>query len=342
MRALSLTTPAAVALATALALYILRHLAFRVLRGYARVSKTKIDEFVIGSLRAPSIFWCVAIGLHIGLSMSDLPDKYTLYLSKAIDIIVILSISIAVANASGRMLENYIRTSNIPIPPTGLVYGSLKGIILLVGLLVILHVLGISILPLITTLGIGGLAIALALQDTLANLFSGIQMLMEKSIRVGDYIRLEKGEEGYVEDITWRSARIRVAPNNVVIVPNSQLAKSVVTNCSLPDKKMAVSLRIPVSFDADPDEAERILLEEAGRAIGEVPGMLAEPAPIVRFSPGFGEGVLEFSVTCQVESFSSQDIVQHELRKRIFKRLKREGLAVSLPSRTLYLREGKA
>jgi small-conductance mechanosensitive channel len=341
VHALSLTAPAVVALATALALFLLRHLAFRVLRGYARVSKTKIDEFVIGSLRAPSVFWCVAIGLHVGLSMSDLPDKYTLYLSKAIDIIVILSISIAVANASGRMLENYIRTSNIPIPPTGLVYGSLKGIIFLVGLLFILHVLGISILPLITTLGIGGLAIALALQDTLANLFSGIQMLMEKSIRVGDHIRLEKGEEGYVEDITWRSARIRVASNNVVIVPNSQLAKSVVTNYSLPDRKMTISVRVPVSFDADPDEAERMLLEEADRAIGEVPGLLAEPAPLVRFSPGFGEGVLEFSVICQVESFSSQDIVQHELRKRMFKRLKREGLAASLPSRTPYAREGK-
>ena len=341
MHALSLTMPAVVALATALALSLLRYLAFRVLRGYARISKTRIDEFVIGSLRAPSVFWCVAIGLHVGLSMSDLPDKYTLYLSKAIDIIVILSISIAVANASGRMLENYIRTSNIPIPPTGLVYGSLKGIIFLVGLLVILHVLGISILPLITTLGIGGLAIALALQDTLANLFAGIQMLMEKSIRVGDYIRLEKGEEGYVEDITWRSARIRVASNNVVIVPNSQLAKSVVTNYYLPDRKMAISVRVPVSFDADPDEAERILLEEADKAIGEVPGLLAEPAPVVRFSPGFGEGVLEFSVICQVESFSSQYLVAHELRKRMFKRLKREGLAASLPSRTPYAREGK-
>jgi small-conductance mechanosensitive channel len=341
VHALSLTMPAVVALATALALFLLRYLAFRVLRGYARVSKTRIDEFVIGSLRAPSVFWCVAIGLHVGLSMSDLPDKYTLYLSKAIDIIVILSISIAVANASGRMLENYIRTSNIPIPPTGLVYGSLKGIIFLVGLLFILHVLGISILPLITTLGIGGLAIALALQDTLANLFSGIQMLMEKSIRVGDYIRLEKGEEGYVEDITWRSARIRVASNNVVIVPNSQLAKSVVTNYSLPDRKMAISVRVPVSFDADPDEAERILLEEAGKAIGEVPGLLAEPAPVVRFSPGFGEGVLEFSVICQVESFSSQYLAQHELRKRMFKRLKREGLAASLPARIANPRDGR-
>jgi len=166
-------------------------------------------------------------------------------------------------------------------------------------------------------------------------------MLMEKSIRVGDYIRLEKGEEGYVEDITWRSARIRVAPNNVVIVPNSQLAKSVVTNYSLPDQKMAISLRVPVSFDADPDEVERMLLEEADKAIGEVPGLLAEPAPVVRFSPGFGEGVLEFSVICQVESFSSQYIVQHELRKRMFKRLKREGLAASLPSRPLYAREAK-
>jgi small-conductance mechanosensitive channel len=126
-----------------------------------------------------------------------------------------------------------------------------------------------------------------------------------------------------------------------VIVPNSQLAKSVVTNYSLPDRKMTISVRVPVSFDADPDEAERILLEEADKAIGEVPGLLAEPAPVVRFSPGFGEGVLEFSVICQVESFSSQYLAQHELRKRMFKRLKREGLAASLPARIANPRDGR-
>ena len=125
--------------------------------------------------------------------MSDIPDKYAFFFSKAIDIIVIFSITLAAANVFGNMLKSYIQVANIPTPPTGLIYGILKGLIFVMGILVTLHTLGISILPLVTTLGIGGLAVALALQDTLANLFSGIQILMEKSIRVGDYIKVETG-----------------------------------------------------------------------------------------------------------------------------------------------------
>ena len=93
-----------------------------------------------------------------------------------------------------------------------------------------LNAVGVSITPIITALGVGGLAMALALQDTLSNLFAGIHILAEHTIRIGDFIRLETGQEGYVEDISWRTTRIRMLPNNMVIVPNSKLAQSVVVN----------------------------------------------------------------------------------------------------------------
>lgn len=333
--------PSIAAIISMVVLYIIRTLTFTILQRWAQRTETEIDDIIIKSIKAPSLYWIIAVGLHIGITISDIPDKYASYLSKSIYVILILSISIAAANLSGKIFANYVRKSNLPIPTTGLANGILKGIILILGLLIALTVIGISITPFITALGVGGLAVALALQDTLSNLFAGIHILVEKSIRIGDFIRLETGQEGYVEDITWRTTRIRMLPNNMVIIPNSKLSQSIVTNYYLPEKKMAISIHIGVSYSSEPEKIERILVEEARKAVGEVPGLLADPPPNVRFIPGFGESSLDFTLTCQVSEFTDQYPVQHELRKRILAKFNEEGIEIPFPHRTVYLREEK-
>jgi small-conductance mechanosensitive channel len=333
--------PAAAAIVSASVLFVIRGIAFRLLHRWAERTETKIDNIIIKSLRIPSVFWCIAIGFYIGVAVSDLPEKYIFYFSRAIHVIVILSITIAAANLSGRIFKNYIQKSELPIPTTGLAYGILKGAILVIGFLIILSFLGISITPLITALGIGGLAVALALQDTLANLFAGIHILVEKSVRVGDFVRLETGQEGYVEDITWRTTRIRMLPNNIVVIPNSRLSQSIITNYYLPEKRMSLLIPVSVSYSSDPEKVEKVLVEEAKKAIGEIPGLLGNPEPFVRFIPGFGDSSLDFTLICQVQEFVDQFPAQHELRKRIFKRFKEEGIEIPFPHRTVYLREEK-
>lgn len=333
--------PGALALLSVAVLLVMRSFLFRFLRGWAEKTETGIDDIIVNSLKTPSAYWCAAIGLYAGAALSDLPPKYISYLSRTIHIVIILSVTIAVANLTGKVFRNYIRTSNLPVPSTGLAYGILNGTILTIGFLIILSVLGISITPLLTALGVGGLAVALALQDTLANLFAGIHILMEKAIRVGDFIKLESGQEGYVDDITWRTTRIRMLPNNSVVIPNSKLSQSVVTNYYLPEKRMSLLIPIGVSYSSDPEKVERILIEEAKKAVGEVQGLLGEPEPFVRFIPGFGESSLDFTLICQVKEFVDQYLAQHELRKRIFRRFKEEGIEIPFPHRTVYLREEK-
>lgn len=336
-----LLMPSLIALIVFAALFVIRSVCFRILHRWAVRTDTKIDDIIIKAFRFPSMYWCVAIGLYIGIAFSDLPEKHVAYISRVIHIIVILSITIAAANLAGRIFRNYIQKSNLPLPTTGLAYGILKGTILLIGFLIILSVLGISITPLVTALGVGGLAVALALQDTLSNLFAGIHILMEKSIRVGDFIKLETGQEGYVEDITWRTSRVRMLPNNMVVIPNSRLAQSIVTNYYLPEKRMSLLIPIGVSYASDPEAVEKILIEEAKKAVGEIPGLLGEPEPFVRFIPGFGDSSLDFTLICQVKEFVDQYLAQHELRKRIFRRFREEGIEIPFPHRTVYLREEK-
>lgn len=333
--------PAVIALAAIAALLIIRSITFRVLHKWAQRTETDIDDIVIRAFKTPSIYWCIAIGLHIGIAISGLPEIHVFYITKTIHVMVILSIAFASSNLSEKIFTNYVQRSNLPIPTTGLANGILKGTILILGVLIALSVIGISITPLITALGVGGLAVALALQDTLSNLFAGIHILVEKSIRIGDFIRLETGQEGYVVDITWRTTRIRMQPNNMVIIPNNKLSQSIVTNYHLPEKSMAISIPIGVSYSCDPEKVEKVLMEEMKKAIGEIPGLLGAPPPVVKFVPGFGESSLNFTLVCYVREISDHHPVQHELGKRIFKRFKMEGIEIPFPHRTVYLREEK-
>lgn len=328
--------PIGIAIAVAGVLIFLRAIGFRALHIWAKKTETELDDIIINVIKTPSIFWCIAIGLYVGIAVSGLPEKYIIYSSRAIKIIVILSVTFATANLAGQIFKTYVQRANLPIPTTGLAYGVIKGTVIIVGILITLTAIGISITPLITALGIGGLAVALALQDTLANLFAGIHILMEKSIRIGDFIRLDLGQEGIVTDITWRTTRIRMLQNNIIVIPNNKLSQSVVINYSLPEKRMATLIPIGVSYSSDPEKVEKILKEVVKDAIGKVPGLINEE-PIVRFVPGFGESSLDFTLVCHVNEFTDQYPVQHELRKMIFKRFKEEGIEIPFPHRTIYL-----
>lgn len=321
-----LVFPFIIFLASTAALLFVRGVAFKLLHVWAERTATKADDIVIKAFKTPSIYWSIAVGLYLGIAFSAIPDKYSFYLTRALYVILIFSVTAATANLAGRIFRNYIQTSHLPLPTTGLAYGLLKGVIIAIGFLIILSFLGVSIAPLITALGVGGLAVALALKDTLENLFAGIHILVERSVRVGDFIRLENGQEGYVEDITWRTTRIRMLPNNMVVIPNSKLAQSIVTNYYLPTTRMSLAIPVIVNYSADPDLVERVLIDEANTAAAEVPGMLSDPPPSARFIPGFGESSLGFTLSCQVREFADQFAVQHELRKRILKRFRAEGI----------------
>ncbi|WP_353683754.1 mechanosensitive ion channel family protein [Thermodesulfovibrio sp. 3907-1M] len=319
-------------------LLLARFFLFKIVHHWAKRTKTGLDNLIIETIKFPSIFWCIGIALYIGVDSSELPSKYNLYVVRAIHILIILSITVVAANLVNRLFNQYVERSSVSVQSTGLLNFIIKLTVYLIGFIVILNILGISIAPLITALGVGGLAVALALKDTLENLFAGIHIMAEKTIRVGDFIRLETGQEGYVEDISWRTTRIRMLPNNMIVIPNSKLAQSIVINYFLPEKRMSLLIPVSVSYSSDPEKVEKILIEEAKKASEEIEGLLSEPEPFVRFIPGFGESSLDFTLVCQIREFVDQYKIQHELRKRIFKRFQEEGIEIPFPQRVVWLK----
>ncbi len=320
-------------------LLLLRNLLFRILNRITRTTAFRVGDLLVAGLRVPSLFLIMVLSVYIGIELTDLPETWFAFTTKGIYLSIILAITMGLANVSGRLLAYFLKQVDLPISVTSLLLAVVKAVIYVIGVLIILNYLGISIAPLITALGVGGLAMALALQDTLSNLFAGMHIMAEQAIRVGDFIRLETGQEGYVEDISWRTTRIRMLPNNMVILPNNKLSQSVITNYYLPEKKMVMQVPVNVNYASDPDHIERVLLEEARKAAADVPGLLADPAPTVRLLPGFGESSLAFSLLCHIREIGDQNLVLNELNKRILKRFRNEGIEFPYPTRTVYLRD---
>jgi small-conductance mechanosensitive channel len=248
----------------------------------------------------------------------------------------VLSMTIMGMRVAGDLVRFYGGQMPGALPVTTLTQNLAKLAVLILGIVLILQALGARITPILTALGVGGLAVALALQDTLSNLFGGFYVAVAGQVRLGDYIKLNSGEEGYVTDIGWRSTTIRGLTNNLIIVPNAKLAQAIVTNYYLPDKRMAASVQVSASYASDPDQVERILLEVTLKGAQEIPGMLAEPAPSVTFDPGLGESGLIFTLNYQVAEFANQFGVRHELRKRIFRCFRELGVEIPFPTRSVY------
>jgi small-conductance mechanosensitive channel len=250
----------------------------------------------------------------------------------------IISLTLVASRIAAVGIRRITAQTHGPQRVTSLTENVARLVVGLLGMLILLNSLGVSVTPILTALGVGGLAVALALQETLSNLFAGFYVSLAGQLRVGDYVKLDSGEEGYITDITWRTTAIRQLSNNMVFVPNAKLAQAIVTNFHLPEKRMSLLITLNVSYHCDPARVESILVDEATKAAssGEIPGLLAEPAPFVRFIPGFGQSSLDFTLICQVAEFVDQFLAQHELRKRIFARFQRDGIEIPYPQRTIH------
>jgi small-conductance mechanosensitive channel len=208
--------------------------------------------------------------------------------------------------------------------------------ILLIGALLLLDNVGVSIAPLITALGVGGLAVALALQDTLANLFAGVHILASKKVQVGDFIRLDTGEEGQIVDINWRNTTVQQVQNNQAIIPNAKLAESILINYFRPEPEMSVVVPVGVAYGSDLDKVEQVTREVGAEVMREMPGGVEEHEPVIRFSK-FGESSVDLNVILRTREFAQQYLIVSEFVRRLHARYQREGIQIPFPVRTILL-----
>jgi small-conductance mechanosensitive channel len=307
---------------------LVRILLHRSLARVAARQRSELSEVVAASVPRPAAIAVFLAAMAGGLRFVPLAEPRLLELHR------LLSVALAVLGVAVlmRVAFNAINAYGRSNPELRSSAGIGRAVTWVVGLgvsaVLVSDALGISLAPALTALGVGSLAVALALQDTLSNFFSGLYIVVDKPVRPGDFIRVDPSYEGYVESIGWRSTHLRTLANNLVVIPNATLSKAIITNYTLPTPQIASGVRVDIAADADVDRVEDALSDEAKRAL-DIPGISQAPAPGVSLSPGFVDGSIAFTVTFHVRSFADQGPVQHALRMRIAARLKKEAIALA-------------
>ncbi len=281
---------------------------------------------VLDTVRFPSLLWCVVASLAVALRFPELTRSQESRAALWIVILLILSFSLAAAAMVVRMIALYGERQRMPFAVVGLSRTLTYIVVLAIGAMILLRYLNIPITPLLTAFGVGGLAVALALQDSLANFFAGIHILVETPIRVGDWIQLASGDEGTVTDIGWRTTRVLTGTQNVIVIPNSRITSSILVNCSLPTRVMAVPIVILAGRKADPRRVMRLAFDEASR----VDKVLPEPAPQVFLDPGLTPSHLGCRLLVFIADRQDQLPVQSEVRLRVIERLRAEGVPMEM------------
>lgn len=290
----------------------------------------KWDDLVVQALRRGIPIWSLFVGCYIAVGLWPLPEHLLRTLTAGLYLFGWLSATVIAADAAGQVVSLYGGQLQRSMPVTSLTENIARIIVVILGLMMILHGLGISIAPLLTALGVGGLAVALAMQDTLSNLFSGFYLTMTKQIRIGDYVKLDSGEEGYVEDIGWRATSIRMLPNNLVIVPNHKLGQAVIVNYHLPDKELAVVVELGVDYRSDLSQVEQVTSEVGREVMQTVAGGIPGFEPFIRYHT-FSDFSIKLSVILRAREFVDQYLIKHEFIKRLHVRYQREGIIIPFP-----------
>ncbi|HXB74955.1 MAG TPA: mechanosensitive ion channel family protein [Candidatus Acidoferrales bacterium] len=329
--------PLAIFAAAFLAGWVVRRLVLRALHAWNERKQSRNGRILEKALRGPTLIWCVILAAHLGMQSSDLPSRLT---GNGADVLLVLwvcSLTLMCTRLVGDIVRLYGDQIPGAVPVTTLGRNLAQIVVVTLGISSLLFHFNKSPAPYLTALGVGGLAVALALQDTLSNVFGGFYVAVARQVQMGDYVKLNTGEEGYVTDIGWRCTTFRALANNMIIVPNAKLSQAIVTNYSLPEKWLGSGVQVTVAMDSDPDLVERVLLEIGKQGAGEILGMRAEAEPAVAFDPGFTESGLGFSLNYQVSDFASQPNVRNELRRRILRRFRAEGIVLPFPARNLYM-----
>lgn len=307
------------------------------LRKIAEKTDWEGDDILLDALAGLTKWVGALVGLHLSLYDGPVSSGVASWLQKATMVATVLVATTFASRAAVGFVRLYTRAVEGVFPSTSIFFSLTKAVVFSLGGLIALQSVGISIAPILTALGVGGLATALALQPTLAHLFSGIQILASRSVRPGDFIRLDSGEEGYVVDINWRTTTIRSLPNSLILVPNSRLANAVLTNHHFPDREISVGVSGMVAYGTDLARVE-VLVREVGTEIQTtVAGAVPTHVPEARFT-GFGDSGITFSAGLRAVEFTDQFLLKHEFYKRMEARFRAEGIEMPYPHRVLLQR----
>jgi len=326
-----------------LSLTLAKRILFRAIKRLASKTTTQIDDIIIASANLPLTF--LALVLSAGMVQPFFPfdedSKMLMYYNLGFKGALILTMIIFADQLCDGFVRFYATRIEILRSSAILVRGGARLAIAGIGFLIILDSFGVSITPIIASLGLGSLAIALAVKSTLENFVCGMQLVADQPIMVGHFVKVESGEEGYVEKIGWRSTWIKLPTNNIVIIPNSSLVNSKITNFHYPTKAIIVKVEVGVHYNSDLERVEKIAKEVANEVMKKVPaGVPSFESKVIYHT--FDASSINFTVVMEADQFDQGGLIKHEFIKRLHKRFNQEGIVMPYPIRAINYEQEKA
>ena len=315
---------------------------FRTIHRVTQKTKIRLDDILVKALDFPLtlLIWTSggAVVERVLPVATNTPTEYFLIAFKAVTIIAIV---LFVDKFLNGLLDEYSGRVEILRTSGSIAKGFIRVVVIGLGLLILLDSFGVSVTPVLASLGIGSLAVALALQSTLENFFSGLQIVIDKPIKIGQFIKLESGEEGYVSRIGWRSTWIRMLADNTVVMPNKAIINSRIVNYYYPDKETAVLVEVGVHYHSDLEHVERVTTEVARETLQSVQGAVRNFEPFIRYHT-FASSSVNFTVILRAAEIVDQYVIKHEFIKRLHKRYAQEAITIPLLVQALNLEQEKA
>lgn len=318
--------PVLIVLAAAAMGVLVRFTLVHWLRQFSLLTRSPYDEIVVDGLKTRVIAWTVLVVLYLQASALPWPPRTIATTQTILAALIVTSVTVVLMRLVTALVHAYGTTRGAGVGGTNLIRYVAAVVLLFTGGVTVLALFGISVVPAITALGVGGLAVALAFQDTLGNVLSGLNLTLTRQLRVGDFVEFNEAIGGFVVDIGWRATTLRGLDGLNVFIPNKKLAEAVMTNYTL-GAAMSVELAFRVDLGCRPRRIEALVVDEMRLAAEVLPGLRKDAPAAVRFK-AFGEWALDFRVYVEIASFQDRHFLRHELMMRLHDRLLREDIAL--------------
>ncbi len=300
-------------------------------------TKTDLDDVLIDIIEEPIVAIVFLAGVYFALAYLGIKNGILEGILKAATIAII-------AWAGIRFVDTFVKKILIPLTAktkssfddqmVPLFSKGAKAVIIILSLVMVLDSVGFDVTALLAGIGIGGIAIAFAAQETISNVFGGISLILDKTFKVGDKIRLDSGEVGLVDEVGLRSTRVRTFANEVIIIPNSTMANSKIINYAQPNALGRGEVKFGVVYGSNPEKVQKIVLE----IIKKHSKVSKEKEPTVEFL-SMGDFSLNFSAKFWLDDYAEIWGTEREMTSLIYNGLNKNKIGIPFPTHTIYMKK---
>ncbi len=314
---------------------LIQFLGTKYLEKIAKKTSSKLDDLILQKTKHPLFLVIIGLGLKFGLANLGWDGMLSNLINSllAVLFLLLLSRSVDVAIEAWGMHFAKITKTKIDEVLLPLFHKFTKVVFVIIAFMWVLHLWGIDITPYLAGVGISGLVLGLALQDTFKNVFGGISLILDQNFNIGDAIKLESGEMGVVKEIGLRSTQIVTYDNELIFVPNGQLANGRIRNFLKPNIRIRKIVNFSVEYGTPPEKVKKIVL----KTITGIKGIYHEPYIDVIFVE-----MGDFGLKFQARFWADWDNAYTkwlEATEAIYNALNKAKIGIPFPTQTVYLKK---